>query len=283
MWLAFSTIKEKGGLSVSSKGIFTALSGAMAQTQRLDTIANNIANANTTSFKKDEQTFREYLTAYEKPPDVIQVPRVPASIESFYNMQGGDRALVESSGVFTDFSQGIVKPTGNTLDLAIEGQGFFEVLTPQGVRLTRNGALNISAEGLLVTRDGHPVLREGLGQDPNGRMIQVSSRNVTFSQSGEIYEGGESLGRLSLVRPENLEALQKVGSSSYRLRENFQAQLIPADTAQVQQGFLEGSNVNIIKEMTDMIGASRAFESAQQTMKAFDQMDAKLVNELARR
>ncbi len=267
---------------MSSKGIFTALSGAMVQSQRLDTIANNIANVNTTSFKKDEQTFREYLTSYEKPPDVIQVPRVPASIESFYDMQGGDRALAESAGTYTDFSQGVIKPTGNPLDLALEGDGFFEVLTPQGVRLTRNGAFNVSNEGILVNREGHPVLREGMGQDPQLRTIQVNSRNLTLSLAGELYEGGESLGRLSLVTVPNHEALQKVGNSNYMLRENFQAQLIPANQAQVQQGFLEGSNVNIIKEMTDMIGASRAFESTQQTMKAFDQMDAKLVNELAK-
>src|SRR5690606_27782197 len=74
---------ERGGL-MSSKGVYTALSGAIAQSQKLDTIANNIANVNTAGFKKDQQVFREYLTAYEKPSDVIQVPKVPASIESFY-------------------------------------------------------------------------------------------------------------------------------------------------------------------------------------------------------
>ena len=82
---------------MSNKGIYTALSGAIAQSQRLDTIANNIANSNTTSFKKDAQTFREYVTAYEKTPDVINVPKIPASIESFYDMQGGDRGYVDSA------------------------------------------------------------------------------------------------------------------------------------------------------------------------------------------
>src|ERR1700722_13837892 len=139
---------------MSSKGIYSAVSGAMAQNSRLDTIANNLANVNTSSFKKDRQVFSEYLSAYEKAPDVIQVPRVPASIESFYDMQGGDTAYVNPAVTYTNFEQGALKPTGSPLDLALEGKGFFEVLTPQGVRWTRNGALQIDASGRLVTKEG---------------------------------------------------------------------------------------------------------------------------------
>ena len=98
---------------MSSKGIYTALSGAMAQSSKLDTIANNLANVNTTSFKKDRQMFQEYLTAYEKNPDVIAVPRIPASVESFYDMQGGDKSYVDSAGTYTNFDQGGLKQTGN--------------------------------------------------------------------------------------------------------------------------------------------------------------------------
>ena len=78
---------------MSTKGVYTAVSGAMAQSSRLDTIANNLANANTTAFKKDRQVFNEYLTAYEKMPDTMEVPRVPASVESFYDMNGGDKSF----------------------------------------------------------------------------------------------------------------------------------------------------------------------------------------------
>ena len=124
---------------MSIKGLFTALSGAMAQTQKIDTIANNIANVNTTGFKKDQQTFGEYLTSYEKEPQVIQVPRVTASIESFYDMNGGDKAFVDSTGTYTNFEQGSLKFTGGKLDLALDGAGFFEVSTPAGVQLTRAG------------------------------------------------------------------------------------------------------------------------------------------------
>ena len=112
---------------MSTKGVYTALSGAMAQALKLDTIANNIANVNTPGFKRDQQIFREYLTANEKPPEVIQVPKVIASVESFYDMQGGDKSFVDPIGTYTDFSQGGLRHTGNALDLAIDGKGFFEI------------------------------------------------------------------------------------------------------------------------------------------------------------
>ncbi|HEX4922791.1 MAG TPA: flagellar hook basal-body protein, partial [Bdellovibrionales bacterium] len=137
---------------MSTKGVFTAVSGAMAQSARMDTIANNIANVNTPAFKKDGQLFREYLTSYEKQSDVIEAPRDPATIESFYNMQGGDKSYADNIGTYTDYTQGSLKQTGNPLDLALEGKGFFEVLTPQGIRYTRNGTFHQDAEGRVVTK-----------------------------------------------------------------------------------------------------------------------------------
>ena len=121
---------------MSTKGIYSALSGAMAQSLKMDTISNNIANINTPAFKRDQQVFREYLTANEKPPEVIQVPKVIATVESFYDMQGGDKSFVDSAGTYTDFSQGGMKHTGNSLDVAIDGKGFFEIATPSGLKLS---------------------------------------------------------------------------------------------------------------------------------------------------
>lgn len=271
---------DQGRTKVSNKGIFTALSGAMAQSQRLDTIANNIANSNTTAFKKDKQVFHEYLTANEKLPDVIQVPRVPASIESFYDMQGGDRGYVDSAGSFTDHAQGGLKATGNALDIALDGSGFFEVLTPRGVRLTRSGGFKISPQGQLVTKQGYPVLKAGQGQDPAQRFIQINSRNLTVSYNGDVYEGGDFLGQLSIVDVEEKDALKKEGQGLYSLKPNYDQALAPATEVQTHQGYVETSNVNIIQEMTDMIQASRAFESTQKAIQAFDEMNGKLVNEI---
>jgi flagellar basal-body rod protein FlgF len=110
---------------MGTKGIYTAVSGAVAHSAKLDTIANNIANANTPGFKRDQQLFKEYLTAYEKQPTALEVPKVPASIDSFYPLNGGDKSFVDLNGTATSFAQGAMKVTGNPLDLGLEGDGFF--------------------------------------------------------------------------------------------------------------------------------------------------------------
>jgi flagellar basal-body rod protein FlgF len=269
---------------VSSKGIYSALSGAMAQSQSLDTIANNIANVNTSGFKKDRQLFNEYLTANEKMPDTIQAPKIPATTQSFYDMNGGDRAYVDAKGSYTDHSQGSLRGTNGVLDVAIEGRGFLEVATPNGVKFTRNGNLKIDSQGRLVTSEGHPVLREGAGGgDASTRAIQVGTNsNITISYSGEIYQSDEMVGRLSVVDFNNHDVLQKQGNSLYGLKPNYNAAPSPAADFKIHQGFIEMSNVNVIDEMTSLIQASRVFETNQEVIKAFDQMDQRLVNDVPR-
>ncbi len=266
---------------MANSGIYSALSGAMAQSQRLDTIANNLANANTPAFKRDQNVFKEYLTANEKPPEVIRVPRIPASIESFYDLQGGDKGYVDNVGSFTDHSQGGVKVTGNPLDLAIEGRGFFEVLTPQGVMLSRNGAFKVSSDGFLVNAQGHPVLAEGTAE-PENRRIQIQGGRVTVSYAGDVIDRNANVAKLSVVDTSDVDSLQKMGSSLFTIRPNFDAVLFPSDQYKIHQNSLETSNVNVVKEMTDMISASRTFESNQKAIKAFDQMSEKLINEVPR-
>ncbi|OFZ15473.1 MAG: flagellar biosynthesis protein [Bdellovibrionales bacterium RBG_16_40_8] len=249
----------------------------MAQNQRLETISNNLANSSTTAFKKDKQTFSEFVTANEKPPQIMTVPRIAASVESFYDMQGGDRAYVDASGTYSDFSQGALKNTGGALDLAIEGKGFFEVMTPSGISYTRSGAFKIDADGRMITSDGLAILREGTG-DPAQRTIQVSGKNVTVGYNGEIYDGENQLGKISLVDIENKDALKKIGNSLYTLKPNYEAAPHVARDLKLHQGFLELSNVNVVDEMTDMIQASRVFEATKEAIKAHDSMDEKLVN-----
>jgi flagellar basal-body rod protein FlgF len=268
-------------MSMSAKGIYAAVSGAMAQSSRLDTIANNLANVNTTGFKKDRQVFSEYLSAYEKAPDLINLPRIPASIESFYDMQGGDTAYVNPAGTYTSFEQGGLRSTGSSLDVAIEGKGFFEVATPQGLRFTRNGSFAIDSTGRLVTKEGNPVLREGQG-DPAQRTIQISSRQISISNRGDIMDEGQIIGRLSMVDLANPDDLQKVGNSNYALKANATTSPVAAPEARVQQGFIESSNVNVVEEMTDMITANRVFEAAQQAIKSIDQIDDKLINQVGK-
>ncbi len=264
---------------MSAKGIYSALSGAMAQGQRLDTIANNMANVNTPGFKRDDQVFREYLTANQKPPALQNVPKVPASIDSFYDMQGGDVSYVDANGTYTDFTQGSLKSTGNPLDLAIDGDGFFEVMTPQGLSLTRVGAFRMDASGQLVTKDGHPVLAAGdAAADPASRVIRAGQGPLNVTESGDIFDGPNNLGKISVVNVAQKDSLQKVGGSLFRFKSNARPEVATVENPSMKQGFVESSNVNVVKEMTDMITATRAFESTQKAISAYDQMSEKLVN-----
>lgn len=274
---------------MSFKGIYAALSGSMAQALKIDTIANNIANVNTTAFKKDQQTFGEYLTSIEKNPEVIQVPKVSASMESFYNNNGNDKSFVDSTGTYTNFEQGSLKHTAGKLDVALDGEGFFEVATDQGVKLTRAGNFTIDGDGRLVTKDGHTVVVNSEGQDntlqdgetKKNSIAQFTGSNSAYiSESGEVFDGEKKLGKLSIVKVNNPESLQKVGSSFYEYKSNMTPDVVQMKNPSLKQGYLETSNVNIVSEMTDMIMAQRVFEGTQKAIQAYDQMEDKLINQV---
>ena len=176
---------------------------------------------------------------------------------------------------------GALKSTGNRLDVAVEGEGFFEVLAPEGVRLTRVGSFNVDGEGKLVTKQGYAVLRDGgAGQDPASREIKLSNANVTISPSGEIFDGQESVGKLALVNVAKKDALQKTGHNLFTIKDTIDPQMSVSTDAKLHQGFLEMSNVNPVREMTDMITATRTFESTQKGIQAYDQMMGKVVNDV---
>ncbi len=145
-------------------GLWTSVSGAMAQSQNVDTIANNIANVNTTGFKKDTPTFKEYLTSYEKTNDpVVDIPRTAFKDSEFYHTQGKENAMVNVDKIVADHAQGSFKETRSPFDVAIEGNGFFTIRTPNGIKFTRAGDFKINSSGKLVTNEGLPVLMMGAG------------------------------------------------------------------------------------------------------------------------
>jgi len=269
---------------MSVKGIYTAVSGAIAQSEKLDTIANNLANADTPAFKRDEQVFREYLKSYEQQSDIIEAPRMPASIESFYPTDGNDKSYVDSAGTFTSFAQGALHVTHNPFDFAIEGDGLFEVLTNDGVKFTRAGNFTVSSDGLLVTKQGHPVLLE---QQPNVplqnrtiRIGQAESWNIT--PQGELFINGETQGKLAISTSENKDAFRKIGTNLFSVRETINEPVVASRRFRLHQGSIEKSNVNVVNEMTDMIKTTRLFETTQKAIQAYDQMNSKLVNDVAR-
>lgn len=270
---------------MSMKGIYTAVSGAMAQSDKMDTIANNIANVDTPAFKRDEQVFREYLTSYEKQEESVGSTKIPHSIDSFYPLNGADKSYVDSAGTSTSFAQGSLVVTNNPLDIAIEGDAFFEVLTPNGMRWTRNGGFTMNQTGELVTKQGYPVLMQE--QQPNqplqSRFVRIGNEpNFSVSNQGHLKIGEQFVGRLSMVTAQDKDVFQKEGNSFYRLRETINSPLQAATQFKLHQGSIEKSNVNLVSEMTDLIKTSRVFETTQKAIQAYDQMNGKLVNDVTK-
>lgn len=262
------------------KGIYTALSGGIAKAHEIEIIANNLANVNTPGFKRDTGTFHEYLTELRRPDSVGALSRETFSAAMPDARPTGDKSFVELDAVYTDFSQGTVARTGRQLDVALDGEGFLEVLTPSGVRYTRAGNLSVSSNGTLVTLQGYPVLGKGEGAAPEQRMVNVGGEDIHVTQEGFIQRGNVTIAQLSVQEFYEPQYLEKAGYSLFHNTDTTNTR--PGQTTQVRQGFLEGSNVNPIHEMTRMIEATRSYEAHLQAVKTHQEIDSHSVNEIAR-
>lgn len=278
------------------KNIWVPLSGQVAQQRKVETIANNVANANTVGFKKDQLVFKEHLTALTKGVEDIDIPRKEFSPADFYHTQGAENAMVAVDGSFTIFEQGTLIPTNNPLDLALQGEGFMEVLTPTGVRFTRKGNLSLSKDGELVTDQGFKVLSAlnaseeslrdpasvGSFPTPEERILKVpTNTKLTFTNEGEILTRDGAIGKISVVEFKDKHALRKEGNSLYITPDESNVSRTNIKTA-VNQGFLEGSNVNAIEEMSELIKAHRHFESIQKAINAYDSISGKAANDIGK-
>ena len=280
------------------KDIWVSLSGAIAQQRNVETIANNVANANTPGFKKDKLIFKEYLTALEKGNKDIDLPNKEWKPEDFYKSHGAENAFVKIDGSYTIHEQGQLSPTGNPLDLGIHGKGFFEILTPNGIRYTRNGTFSIDKSGALVTTQGHKVLSsidwtkfnnldttnpENLPKlpPPQERTINISKGKVAITFEGDIYINGKTHGQISINEFNDIQALRKEGSAMFINPDanNLRKKTL---TSKIHQGFVEQSNVNPLAEMSALIRANRNFESIQRAIKTYDNIAGKAVNEISR-
>jgi len=275
------------------KNIWVPLSGAIAQQKTIDTIANNVANANTPGFKKDRLIFKEHLAAQSRGAETTPLPNKEWSPEDFYHSHGAENSFVKVDGSYTDHVQGQLKPTGNPLDIAINGPGFFEVLTPNGVRYTRKGIFTLNKENELVTDLGHKVLSkvstpsqqvDGQQQQitqPSDRSIKIPGGKLVVSNRGEIFVNGTKLSDISTVEFNDSGALKKEGNSYFI---NHDESNLSSNTEKtfISQGFIEESNVNAVEEMANLIKANRHFESIQRAMKAYDHIAGKGVNEISR-
>jgi len=276
------------------RGIYTGASGMIAQQARLDVVANNLANVDKTGFKKDLAVFKAFPDMIIRRTDESGVGITPAGSYDSMPYVGKLGTGVEVNEVFTEFEQGSLQRTENSFDLALEGRGFFTVLTERGERYTRDGSFTINQDGVLVTHNGNPVLGE------NG-IITVQKNNFMINERGEVIINDDLsrdprdmvnmannnwsepvvLDRLKIVDFENIREIKKEGDSMYRETE-FSGPPLPPAEVMVRQGFLEKSNVNIIREMVDMIEVQRSYEANQKTITTHDQTLGKLINDVIR-
>jgi flagellar basal-body rod protein FlgF len=235
-------------------GIYIALSGAVAQQNALDVVSNNVANAQTTGFRGQKVSFGEMLVQ-------AATPTTPTGA-----------AYVAIGKVTESAAQGPIQNTTNPLDLALVGDGYFAVDTARGPRYTRAGSFRISTEGQLVDQDGH-VARAAGGGSIN---IPETTKLVTVQGDGTVVADGEALGTLELVRFAPA-GLQREGGTLYAALPNVQAL---EGTPEVLSGALEGSNVNSVGGVVDLVKVSRTYEALLSAIDTFREVDKRAAREL---
>lgn len=244
------------------RGLYTAYTGMMNEQYRMDIMSNNLANADTTGFKKEGSTSQAYSEVMAvKIKDVSENPNTPKRLG---NMSLG----VKIGETYTDFSQGSLRDTGNTYDIAIGGDGFFniEFTNKSGetsTKYTRDGGFTLTKDGYLVTKDGDYVLGE------NGRIqLSTTAGNTVFDESGNIYQDDRLVASLKLTEFEDTNYLTHYGETMWDAKEGAVAK--DAEDAKIYQGYLEMSNASVVKEMVNMITISRQYESNQKMLTTFD-------------
>lgn len=216
-------------------------------------IANNMANVSTTAYKGERMLFTEFLSGAKN---------------------GQSISLPQNGGIHRDYRIGPINETFNSLDLAIRGQGFFEIETPQGTRYTRNGNFQINSRGQLVTGEGNPVL------STTSRPITFSedSKNIVISKDGTVSDSNGTVGKLNIVGFDRLQDLKRAGSSLFMT--DMEAKRI--NDPEVLQGKLEQSNIKPILEMTRMIQLLRTYQSTQKMIQKEDERQREAMRILAK-
>ncbi len=238
--------------------LYVALSHQTALVRQLDMVANNMANVNTTGYKQTSPLFTQYLD------ESMSADRPPVDKISY----------VQDFGTIRDFSPGALNATGNPLDLAIDGEGFFVIETPDGEQFTRNGHFKIDADGLLVNSDGFPLLsvnRTPFFFAPNEKEINITRDGMVTTENGII-------GQIRVVGFSSLQKLRETYNGLYTTTTDNQ----PFDmTPNIEQGMLEASNVQPVVEMTKMIQLQRAYEAAQRMIEREDARISSAINALS--
>lgn len=236
---------------------YVALSRQMALWKQMNIVSNNIANMNTAGYKQDEAVFTSYL---QQTPTALGIGSSPI----YFTQDYGD---------YADFSEGSFKETGNDLDVAIRGNGFFCVETAAGERYTRKGQFTLNEDGAITTTDGDIVLSEGNAP----LFIAPGEKEIVISESGDVMTENGVIGRLKIANFADEGKLLKIAGVLF---ENVQGNAIEygADNARIVQGMVENSNVNAIAEMTNLIKIQRSYDYVQQMI---DEEHTRLTNTIS--
>jgi len=243
------------------KGLYTAYTGMINEQHRMDVLTNNLANADTNGFKKEGATSQTF--------DQVLAYKIKDASEG-YNLSrriGINHPGVKIGEGYTDFSQGPIKTTGNTYDLALTDKGFFAVeftnkAGESSVKYTRDGDFTLTQEGRLVTRDGDAVL------DEDGQPIEIDPlKTAEINTSGQIIQDGRVVATIQVTDFEDYNYLERYGENYFQPIEGATQTDAPA---QIYSGYLETSNISVVTEMVNMITVSRAYESNQKVITTFD-------------
>lgn len=254
------------------RGLYTSATGMLAQQKKMDTITNNIANVDTAGFKKDgvvTRAFDEELTRRLNDKTLAENVTI---VKKIGDMSLG--AFVQE--VYTDFTQANLEQTNNSLDVALDSEGFIAINHTNTAgevseKYTRDGIFTRNAGGILMTTDGYSVA------GVENETIELRDGEVYIDESGAVYVDDEYIDTIKIVNFENMGTLRKYGENLWDITEetNFTEY-----TGNVLQGFREGSNVNTVSEMVSMITAMRAYEVNQKMIQTHDQTLSKAVNDI---
>ena len=244
--------------------LLIGLSRQVALQRELDVVSNNLANVNTTGYKADGAIFEEFLSPTARAAET-----------------GNRISFVHDRATWHDLGQGTVEQTGNPLDVAVQGNGFFVVQTPRGERYTRNGALQLNANGELVTASGYPVLGDSgpIRFQPTDRNIMIAQDGTVSVQEGSQSQASSLRGRLRVVNFNRPQQLQKDGDGSFSASANNAPQ--PDTQSRILQGSIEKSNVRSVVEMTRMIEVTRSYSQVAAMLQQQGDMRQSAIQKLA--
>jgi flagellar basal-body rod protein FlgF len=238
--------------------LLIGLSRQVALARELDVIANNMANVNTNGFKARSSLFAEYI--------------MPEATADEFPLPDRSFSYVIDNGTPLDFSTGALERTGNPMDVAIKGEAFFVVETPNGERYTRNGALQLDQTGRLVTSDGWPILGDG------GEIVfNPEETGISIGRDGAVSTDQGQRGRIRLVRFEDVQALRNEGANVFASDEPG----LPAlESSKIESGVIERSNVNAVIEMSRMMEVNRSYTAIANTLQRLAELQRTAVQRL---